>query len=233
MSDQSEKELILLLASSSASLDKSPKKNWVENAGGLPPYVRKLARGIMKSGGHDLSSAIAIAISRIKAWAAGGGKVDADTRAKATKALAQWEATKAKSAVKLSHPDGTEYIELSGIGSFNTAIVRSAWEAKNREERRVLGNNTNDVGPEYSWIEELGTDYIITSRDEPTGTQKVRYPYSVSDNDDVTFGPGTPIKQVWVDDDTFNDTERAFLSSVVSPTKALENVVRLSKSLKK
>ena len=85
--------------SSSASLDESPEHNWVEDAGGLPPYVRKLARGIMKSG-KTKSQAIAIAISRIKRWAAGGEDVDADTRAKSAKALAQWESTKAKNKAK-------------------------------------------------------------------------------------------------------------------------------------
>ena len=84
---------------SSASLDRSPKKNWVENAGNLPPYVRKLARAIEKEG-HDLSSAISIAIGRVKSWANGGGDVDADTQAKAAKALAQWEALKTKNKAK-------------------------------------------------------------------------------------------------------------------------------------
>lgn len=90
---------LIIKLSSSASLDESPNKNWVENSGGLPPYVRKLARGIMKSG-KSKTQAIAIAISRIKVWAAGGGDVDADTRAKAAKALAQWEATKARNKAK-------------------------------------------------------------------------------------------------------------------------------------
>jgi hypothetical protein len=92
--DSAEYDLIVSL-SSSASLDESPNSNWVEDNGGLPPYVRKLARGIMKSG-KSKSQAIAIAISRIKAWAAGGDDVDADTRAKAADAVAQWTALKAK-----------------------------------------------------------------------------------------------------------------------------------------
>jgi len=95
MSSVEDYELVLAL-SSSASLDESPNENWVERGGGLPPYVRKIARGIMKSG-KSKNAAIAIAISRIKKWAAGGGDVDADTRAKASKALAQWEALKARS----------------------------------------------------------------------------------------------------------------------------------------
>jgi len=90
---------LIVSLSSSASLDESPKHNWVEDSGGLPPYVRKLARGIMRSG-KTKSQAIAIAISQIKRWAAGGEDVDADTRAKAAKALAQWTALKAKNTAK-------------------------------------------------------------------------------------------------------------------------------------
>ncbi len=106
-----DQELILKL-SSSASLADAPgdQDNWIERTGPggrggeLPPYVRKLARGIMKSG-KSKAHAIAIAISRIKRWAAGGEDVDPDTRAKAAAALAEWEALKAKShSVKLSAP---------------------------------------------------------------------------------------------------------------------------------
>lgn len=85
---------------SSASLDRSPKKNWVEKAGELPRYVREVARSIEKKRGLPLSSAIPIAISQITKWAAGGEGVEADTVAKAQKALAQWEALKAKNKAK-------------------------------------------------------------------------------------------------------------------------------------
>jgi hypothetical protein len=83
---------------SSASLNRSSKKNWVEIAGELPPYVREIARSIEKTG-KTLERAIAIAISRIKVWATGRG-VKPDTQAKAVKALAQWEALKAKNAAR-------------------------------------------------------------------------------------------------------------------------------------
>lgn len=93
MLNSSDYELIAL--SSSSSLAEVPgDNNWIEKKGGnLPPYVRKVARGIMKSG-KTKSQAIAIAISRIKKWAAGGDDVDADTRAKAIAALAAWEKLK-------------------------------------------------------------------------------------------------------------------------------------------
>jgi hypothetical protein len=93
---------------SSAPLDRSPKRNWIENVKGeLPPYVREIARSIEKTG-KSLESAIAIAISRIKVWATGKG-VSAQVQAKASKAVAQWEALKGKAhgrvAATYSHLD--------------------------------------------------------------------------------------------------------------------------------
>ena len=82
---------------SSASLDRSPRENWTERAGGLPAYVREVARAIER-GGKTLSQAIEIAIGRLKKWAAGVGGVSKETQAKAAKAIAAWEALKAKNA---------------------------------------------------------------------------------------------------------------------------------------
>lgn len=81
-----------------SSLDKSPKENWVEKAGGLPPYVRGVARGIARSRGHaePTSRDIATAIARMKVWAAGGGNVKPAVQAAAAKAVAQWEAAKSR-----------------------------------------------------------------------------------------------------------------------------------------
>jgi HK97 family phage prohead protease len=85
---------------SAASLNRSPRKNWVENTGELPGYVREVARSIHEKRGIPLENAIPIAIAQIKKWAAGGDGVNADTRAKAAKALAQWEALKARNAAR-------------------------------------------------------------------------------------------------------------------------------------
>lgn len=60
----------------------------------LPPYIQNVVAGIRK-GGVPLSKAIAIAISTIKRWAAGGGKVSPEVRAAAAKAVAEWTALKA------------------------------------------------------------------------------------------------------------------------------------------
>lgn len=77
-------------------LDWSPKKNWVEEQGGLPKYIEDIALALIRDHGMDPSRAIAVAISRCKMWAKGGGDVEADTRAKAAKAMAEWEAKKAR-----------------------------------------------------------------------------------------------------------------------------------------
>ncbi|MCU0296964.1 MAG: hypothetical protein MUF33_00425 [Candidatus Nanopelagicales bacterium] len=70
--------------------------NWIERAGGdLPSFVRAIAHALIRQG-RPKSQAIAIAIGTIKRWAAGGGDVTAATRAKAAKAVAEWEALKAK-----------------------------------------------------------------------------------------------------------------------------------------
>lgn len=211
--DNNDASLITLLASSSASLAEVPgKNNWIERAdGNLPPYVRKLVRGIMKSG-KSKSQAIAIAISRAKAWAAGGDDVDADTRAKAAKAVAQWEALKAKNSakklVKASGPDGSSYIMLTNVGSFNTDMVRRAWNAFTRSDSPLA------VGEESSgYIAELWTDHIIVERygKEPTF---VRVPYSVSGSD-VVFGEETPVEHAWVEvDDSLTPAEEALLSDI-------------------
>lgn len=62
----------------------------------LPAYIQHIANDLEKERGMDRSRAIATAVAACKRWAAGGGNVDANTRAAATKALAEWEAAKAR-----------------------------------------------------------------------------------------------------------------------------------------
>lgn len=78
-------------------LDWSPKHNWVEDAGGLPKYIEDIALALIRDHGFTRSRAIATAISRLKVFAATGKP---DTKAKAVKALAEWEALKAKNRAK-------------------------------------------------------------------------------------------------------------------------------------
>jgi HK97 family phage portal protein len=76
------------------------KKNWVTDVGGLPLFARAIAHALMRNG-HSESEAIQLAIGVIKNWAEGRGpngkKVTAKTQAKASAALAEWEAKKSAS----------------------------------------------------------------------------------------------------------------------------------------
>lgn len=74
-------------------------KNWVTSVGGLPLFARAIAHALMRDG-HSESEAIQLAIGVIQNWASGRGKVTAKTQAKASAALAEWNAKKAASHAK-------------------------------------------------------------------------------------------------------------------------------------
>jgi 2'-5' RNA ligase len=75
----------------------------------LPAYIQNIAKALMRQG-KPKSQAIQIAIGTVKKWAAGGGGVSPEVKAAAAKALAEWEAAKAKAratpnkGAKLSNP---------------------------------------------------------------------------------------------------------------------------------
>lgn len=108
---QDDQYLVLYLAGCTLA-KKAGKNNWVEEeaVGGLPQciseYICRIARAVHRDGSHSVSQSIAIAVGRVKTWARGGGGVNADTRAKAAKAVAEWEskkkAAKADNKVKMS-----------------------------------------------------------------------------------------------------------------------------------
>lgn len=87
------------VALSKGLLERAPGKNdnWIESVGSLPAYIEEVANSLHTKRGMTISRAIATAISRIKKWAVTG---KADTKAKAAKAIAQWEALRAKAAAK-------------------------------------------------------------------------------------------------------------------------------------
>lgn len=89
------------------SLDRSPRKNWVERGGGLPAYIDKIANDLHTERGMPISRAIAVAISRCKLWAAGGDGIKPDTQVKAAKAIAEWEKMKAKAHLSKRDETGT------------------------------------------------------------------------------------------------------------------------------
>lgn len=74
-------------------LDWSPKKNWVEKAGGLPKDLESMAIHMMQESGLTREHAIPASIERMKVLAAKG-----DPRW--VKVLAQWEKMKASTHSK-------------------------------------------------------------------------------------------------------------------------------------
>jgi hypothetical protein len=74
----------LAKASTPEPWSKSKTSNWVARAGGLPDYIQHVSHGIKRSNPElSTSEAIQRAIGVVKNWAAGKGKVDAETRAAA------------------------------------------------------------------------------------------------------------------------------------------------------
>jgi hypothetical protein len=201
VSIKDESNLIVSLAGGGGcSLETSPGKNdnWVESAGHLPNYICEIAKEIKKSG-KSTSSAIAIAVSRVKAWAAGGDGVGADTKAKAAKALAQWEALKAKSKkgklVKASSDQG-DYLILSN--SYNMETVREAWETQFRAANPRSEGASFDETP-YSYVNEVWSDYIIVIVNSNGGNdrQNFKVPYKVSKGQ-VSFSEAVEVEKKFV-----------------------------------
>jgi hypothetical protein len=83
----------LVVKLAKGKLDWSPKKNWVENEGGLPKFVEDMAVHIMDNSGLTREHAIAAALQRTKVLAAKGNH-------RAAEALAQWEKMRASSKAK-------------------------------------------------------------------------------------------------------------------------------------
>lgn len=215
---------MFLMLSGGCSLDSSPGKNWVEENGGLPDYICRIAKGVMKSG-KSKSQAIAIAVSRVKKWAAGGDDVDADTKAKAAKAVAQWTALKAKNkkgnVVKATREQEAEYLMLTYIPSYNTEIVRSAWSAHRRAQHPDVdaGYGMATEARPYEYIKEVWSDYIVVECESTEGGQPSlkKIPFRVNPlTSKVTFDEPVTIVQVYVEiDDELNDNEKNLLADLL------------------
>lgn len=98
-------------------LDRSPRKNWVENAGGLPLYIRRIANHLHAKG-HPIGQSIAIAVNVVKKMCAtsdlnwpGIQHANPKSQAMACKAVAEWEEKKARGSVSKSRvPLGTRVV---------------------------------------------------------------------------------------------------------------------------
>ena len=105
------------------TLDRSPKKNWVEKAGGLDPYLRRIAIHLHENG-HSISQSIRMAWGIVRRWGSTGrtkawghnAQVSAKTRAKAAAASANMESKRARAkamsnVVALANPKDLIFYE--------------------------------------------------------------------------------------------------------------------------
>lgn len=244
-------DLDLVVMFAGCSLDEKPGSNWVQDEGGLPTYICEVARAIKRSG-KSTSQAIAIAVSRIKKWAATG---EADVKAKAVKALAQWEKLRSKAkahknkgdTVAASRVDGPEWVSFCAT-EFNTDIVRAAFEVKMREARRkrreqhraTTGSDDYALEPEpYFYVRELWTTYLIAEGDGYSGTGgkrdlvKIRYSVDPKTNE-VTFGKPEKVHVHYVTDtdlgDDLSDQDLQALLATAGLGSAASRVVALARS---
>lgn len=236
--DRDEGDLIM---AAGCSLDRSPKSNWVEEAGGLPEYICRIARAVKRTG-KTTSQAVAIAVSRVKKWAAGADDVNADTRAKAAKALAQWEALKVKSKAKGAAKELRAARADLGVlclakTDYNVDLIRSAFEARQREARKAWreANPTApyDDGPGHLWIKEQWTSYVIVQANWGSDAKTYKISFAVGDDLSVTFGEPVEVRTEYVvvdtDDITGAELSDAELQKLLDLTEpATDRVLRLA-----
>lgn len=108
---------------------------WKHKGLQLPAYIQHIANDLRSERGMDESAAIATAIAAVKRWARGGGKVDANTRAAAAKAVAEWEALKASHGGGLKEAELIEAL-LEGAITF-AQIGKAAYDDAKHPRNRV------------------------------------------------------------------------------------------------
>lgn len=122
-------------ASTPKPFSTSKTSNWVARGGGLPPYIQHVAHALVDKRGKTESEAIRMAIGIVKNWAAGKGKVDANTKAAAAKAVAQWMKLRAKAAGKRAAKTAKSIAEAELIESL---LALEEGETEKLEESFLL-----------------------------------------------------------------------------------------------
>jgi hypothetical protein len=161
------------------------------------------------------------------------------TRAKAAKAVAEWEAlkskNKAKGLVKASREDGSDYLIVLSDTSFNTDLVRTAYNQVQNDMRkaaRAEGDGGDTMSYPYTYIRELWTDHILVEIENKGGQSLASVPYEVKDGE-VTFGEAQKVEIKYVpvgsDDsaDELDDDEKALLGDLLkmaAPDTALGRI---------
>ncbi len=184
-----------------------PKPLWKKKGWKLPSYIEHIANALIKSG-HDESEAVEMAVGIAKKWARGGGKVTADTRAAAQKAVAEWELKKSGTGGELSDEDFIGMImhfeagDEGGVslGQPDTSIMRLRQLKKDVLEWLKSETDPNDIREGRAWVEAISKMIARDQNDRATGQRG--YPsYGFSED-------GDPIP-VWVAELFFEDGEQS------------------------
>lgn len=215
--DAQDLELIYELSRAHSLAEKPGKNNWIEKTSdeGLPDYISRIAKALIRSG-KSKSTAIAIAISRVKAWAAGGDNVDADTRAKAAEAVAAWEKLKASNKarmaskkVAMSNSRGqleqviSPYELLALSVSYSMDSIRQQFNDMVRQARKARRSSVADYSVEpapsdYFYVKEVWTDYLIVCSDYGEASKKYRVDYKVDSKGTATFSDPVEVQVKYV-----------------------------------
>lgn len=227
-------DIDLIVEFAASSLDRSPRKNWVENAGGLPAYIRDIAEDIHQERGKTISQAIAIAVSRVKKWAAGAG-ASKQTQAKAAKALAEWERlkakNKAKSAAKTVAASRTDD-EVLCLTDYNMDDIRSAFTNRTNQLRKEWrkanpsASYDDPSSPPYLYVKEVWNSFLIVQSEYGRDADLYKVPYTVDDKGEVTFADAVEVRTEYiaVDDEELGDTDDTDIDG------ALKKIMAMSRS---
>jgi hypothetical protein len=215
-------DLILQFSRANSLAEKPGKNNWIEKTSddGLPDYISRIAKALIRSG-KSKSTAIAIAISRVKAWAAGGDDVNADTKAKASAALAAWEKLKASNKARTKKVAMTNSLgkleqvispyELLALSvSYSMTDIRSQFEAKIREARRArrsVSSSYTEDPLDYMYVKEVWTTYLIVTGGYDESSKKYRVDYSVGKDGQAVFGKPQEVMTKYVTIKQLADSE--------------------------
>jgi hypothetical protein len=197
-------------------LNLSPLKNWVEKNGGLPTYINSFATAILRENpGWSISRVIATAVNMAKKVCATGRafggkvKVGPAVKAAACKAVAQWEAKKAKASMEFI--DGL--ILASADGEIDSLELEKARRrAKRREESKDITESielSDDMFINYAIVElsddwgegvnaEVDTDKWIEIMELSAAPElALRLPVVELGNAATATGNGTYRKEIW------------------------------------
>ena len=159
------------------------KQNWVDHAGGLPSYIERIAKHLHYEKGFTISAAIASAVNTVKRWATAGNvtksgkgakyQVTAATRAKAAKAVAQWEAKKKSGSAK-----------MKAAKAIKEAAVEDVRELTALEETEVL----EAVADPEDYTEQIVND-LVRYFDHARKLAEQMVDNSLADRDGISMTP--------------------------------------------